>query len=1520
MKKLEFMRRSSAFALVSALYFQGGVAFADDTEIFFGSQAVGDAARPNVLFILDDSGSMAWCVNRNSDSCGESKSRMRVLKDTMTNLLNTTSGVNIGLMVLNNSAQTSGDAALPRLLQPVANIEAPVNFKLASPEIKVSTDDASRYNGSTNVTDPTLLMGYVNSPSATNVVMRSLGAPNIYSNDNSTYYLRSDGTFTYSCSVKMPATGQCLDGPSNTINANSSASGRNGLLLFRNINIPSAAVINSAILELKPTGGNASTSFDIYLVNSKTPGAFNDSSPIDLSMFTAKSTVTSAKLGTGVHQLNITSQIQALQNVAPTANPLGDIAVALRSKTATDFKYLVGDDPAAPVLTINYTYVPNPSTARTTGLRFQTVSIPQGAQVTNASLSFVPASSDDRNVSFSVQAENTGNAASFSTGEDFTGRAKTSAKNWTPAAWRTENPPVYADDVADVTSQVQEVVNNSSWCGNNAMAFFLTPNGGDGARTAFSQDGNDGLKPMLSVSYTGGDTGCMKPIVELNLIDEKDDGRQYRYSGSYPKEVSLTDSSLYFTDTNTYLGLRYQKVPFKKNAGVESVTVVVTPSSLAGTSATADVYFEKKADSAGFVASSGNIGDRTPTTAKASCTFTSKGPGIPVTCESAQLKTALSEVLGLSGWADGNSLSLIMKQTSGSSSLGLTAFELNKANSVSLQVKLSSTAGLSESSYKTRDYLKNVVSNMKANSGTPLVDRIYQAAQYYTDLPGKHKGPTSPIQSSCQANYLVVMTDGQANGNSSATISGAKALTGGGCVSRDSGEQRDGETCGVELAKWLRNTDQSNNLDEDNTVTTHTVGFALQASAGAKKFLADVAAAGGGKAYTADDANQLANAFNSIIQEALATDTTFVSATAPVNSFNRQDHKDQLYFSLFRPGNTDRWPGNLKRYKMDTSSGSPVIVDGDGASAVDPNTGFFKKNARSFWSSTADGPNVVQGGAASKLPNPSSRVLFTNKADGTLTALNNSLTPSLLGVSTTADRDALVNYIRGYEPGSTSVLRMALGDPIHATPSLISYSCASVASDGSCLGEQQSAIIGTNEGFVQVFDTNTGVEQSAFMPAELLGNIKRLNANANTGNLSHLYGMDNTVTVWSNDINNNNVIDGSDFVYAYASMGRGGRSIYALNVTNPTSPQLLWTIQGGSGSYSRLGQTWSAPVKTKIKVGSTITDVLVFAGGYDPNQDSVSSRTTDTQGNDLFIVNAKTGALLWSASAAGVNMQYSAPGKVRVTSLEKDAAGRPVLNKDQLATQLFVGDMGGQIWRFVINNGSTGNALASGKVFASVAGSGAANARRFYQEPELALLNVNNVPNLTVSIGSGYRGHPLDKIIEDRFYTFRTTDLTGTGSTVLSESDLYNATSLETITQAQQDALLNKQGWYINLTRNGEKVLSNAMAIGGDLYFNTYQPVVAQNSCRPTQGVSRGYRVRLLDSSAVGDTRFSVLKGVALPSNPQVFCKGDSCWAYNDPSQLIPTTGGSGGAGRPDDPEEYPMGNVSRMYWTDKQD
>lgn len=1503
-----FLRGALASAFASSLILQAAITHADDTEIFFGGSAIAEGIRPNVLFILDDSGSMQG-------------TRMTQLKTAFNTIINNAGAINVGVMALN---KTDTSSTPNRLLSPVRYINESINTKLSTPAIIVSGDDASHLDtGTTNIDDPTLVMGHTGN-SATSI-SRSLGSASAYSTDYASYYVVSKSSVEYACSAKIEDKGTvCPSGKKDEINSRSGTSSNynDGLLLFRNLNVPKGVIISSAKLILTPTTSGTVRPFSVKIENTKTAAAFNNDDTItgrDFSNTNLNTDIITPVLAAGEITFDLTGKFQNLQNLAPAANPIADVALRLRGTGNNDYKWNLGDGAAnSPRLEITWTG--SESVSRKTGLRFQNVAIPQGAVITSARIDFVPAASDDRSVTFNVTAQDSDDALLFDT-SNFTRSKTTTSVTWAPTEWRTTSPQVYAEGPT-VTGLVQTVVDRSGWCGNNSMAFFIDPASGTGSRTAFSVDAGKDLQPVLNVSYTGGDTGCLDPILDISLFDAKDDAHQ---SGT---TVNLTSTTLPFTAS--HIATRYQKVPVKQGATVKSAQIFVTPNNT--TNGAATLSFQDTGNSAAFTASNNNLSSRT-LTSTTNCTIIPSGAGarVEANCTADGIKNLLQGIFARSDWADGNALTLMLKPTSGTG-LSLRSYDNSVASSIVLRIKLAS-GDLGTNSYTIRDYTNGIVQALPASGGTPIVPTLYNAAAYLAQKPGKHSGSApSPITSACQANYLVLLTDGEANGAASTTEkNGINSLVGkSGTDTCDGDSTNSHEKCGRSIVEWMVTQDMAD-YEGLNTVTTHTIGFNTSNNATATNFLNNLARLGGGTAYQAENAADLANAFDAIVQQALATNTSFVNSSAPVNSFNRADNLDQLYFALFKPSETDRWAGNLKRYRLRTDGSVATIVDADNSPAIDKNTGFFKSNARSFWSSTQDGSDITKGGAAEKLPAPGSRKLYTYLGGSmqNLVDTNANITATHLGDSAmgTDARANLLKYIRGYDTNNTA-LRQAMGDPIHSSPRLVTYSCQTYT-NGVCTAPNINAIMGSNEGFIHSFDAGTGVEDFAFMPEALLPNIKQLRTNAGSSSSKpRRYGMDNSVTLWTNDANRDGVINGTgEFVYAYATMGRGGRNIYALDITSKSSPKLLWQIiQGSTPGFDHLGQTWSAPAKTRIQVGGTIRDVLIFGGGYDPDQDelniSTSTYAADDIGNAIYIVDAKTGEKLWSAGAGAGHtttlpkMKYSIPSSVRVIDLEEGLRADP----EQLTDQFFVGDMGGQVWRFFINNGSSGSSLvtpggtAGDGVFASIGGTTAASARRFYNEPDVALLNVKGTLALTVNIGSGYRGHPLNEYIVDRFYSFRTTSLfkdNEQGTQV--ERDLYDATTDLNGGSSFEDPNI---GWYITLTRSGEKVLSRALTAGGELYFNTYEPSASTAACSASVGINRSYAVSLLyatparytvnaDGSITYGDRAETSNSGGIAGDPQLFCTGDNCWVLPDPSI---------------DPMEAKIPPLGKTYWTDKLD
>lgn len=350
-------------------------------------------------------------------------------------------------------------------------------------------------------------------------------------------------------------------------------------------------------------------------------------------------------------------------------------------------------------------------------------------------------------------------------------------------------------------------------------------------------------------------------------------------------------------------------------------------------------------------------------------------------------------------------------------------------------------------------------------------------------------------------------------------------------------------------------------------------------------------------------------------------------------------------------------------------------------------------------------------------------------------------------------------------------------------------------------------------------------------------------------------------------------------------MRRGGKNYYALDVSDRDKPVLLWTIKGGSGDFVELAETWSAATHAKIKVSGVATDVLVFGGGYDINQDSNEKSIDDNEGRAIFIVDAKTGAKIWQAGPPGSAAGGADPDLVLPQMTNSIPADIAVIdtNSDGLHDRLYVGDMRAQLWRIDLNNENSGasklakdiNGDDMGGIIAKLGDGGKTHAkdnRRFYSQPDVSLSTTGQYYN--IAIGSGYRAHPLDLDIHDSFYMVRdpftmdqirnrvTTDLyitpdgtLGLDGTMFDATD-YLFTGTDEVIATARASLSKSYGCYIKLddrsktdTFIGEKSLSKSLTFGGEVLFSTYTPTASSSasSCSPSQGQARLYTVNIED-------------------------------------------------------------------------
>ncbi len=742
----------------------------------------------------------------------------------------------------------------------------------------------------------------------------------------------------------------------------------------------------------------------------------------------------------------------------------------------------------------------------------------------------------------------------------------------------------------------------------------------------------------------------------------------------------------------------------------------------------------------------------------------------------------------------------------------------------------------------------------------------------------------SPIANQCQPNHIVLLTDGAANWNRvSDEIADMIGMDRDDCDSAGDTDLR----CGVDLTRYLATQDQVDDatLADEQTVTTHVIGFNFSTS-----WLEDLASAGGGGYHTAASASDLTAVLSNITSTVLNANTTFTAPVATINQFNRLNHKDEIYFAVFRPEETRRWPGNVKKYKLAVVNDERnVIVDASNNPAIDPATGFFKEASKDLLDGSVGTPteySVEAGGVGMKVATSNRKVYTWLRSQGNIELLtsavnnlhesNSLITKAALGVvddtSSSDDEDertAILQWARGYD-AATNSMRQGVGDPLHSRPVVVSYS-----------DTDAKIFFGTNEGFLHAFDAEDGSDLFSFMPEELLGNLKP-QYNGDSG--EHIYGVDGPVTFWTHDkdpdpndatVGPNGVIQASDGDEAYLFFGlrRGGSSYYALDIVNPEVPSVAWDFKSGDTGFEELGQSWARPIKTVVRVNAgTVASpvpvdkhVLFISGGYDDSQDAdtagaAKTRSVDNIGRAIYMVDAQKGTLLWKADINDYPaMKYSIPASVAVADTDQSGT----------ADQIYVGDMGGQVWRFDIDNGAVvsnidtyyGDNFIKGGVIADLATSSAdanvASARRFYHSPDVALSKEGTNTFVAVTIGSGWRAKPNDKEVTDRFYMLRVTSpysaLDFNSFTTITEDRMADLTN--TIGTAASAAVrgASSQSWYITMENSGEKVLSTPLTIGGAVIFTTYEPNATLVDCVPTPGTSREYVLKLTDATPVID-------------------------------------------------------------------
>jgi len=439
-----------------------------------------------------------------------------------------------------------------------------------------------------------------------------------------------------------------------------------------------------------------------------------------------------------------------------------------------------------------------------------------------------------------------------------------------------------------------------------------------------------------------------------------------------------------------------------------------------------------------------------------------------------------------------------------------------------------------------------------------------------------------------------------------------------------------------------------------------------------------------------------------------------------------------------------------------------------------------------------------------------------------------------------ASGENLVNYLRGqfqFEDRPDNDLRLfrkreqVLGAPVNAQPVYVGAPAFRYADlnygeyrDRVAVDRPGAVYLAANDGMLHAFDAVTGRERWAFIPGGVLPELWRIAEKSFDKNFRYL--LDGTPVV--GDIcpaAPNAACKAEDWrTVLVAGLGAAGREYYALDITQPDQPRLLWHIN--ADIEPQLGYAVGKPIITKQRDG---TWVVLISSGY--------NNVSPGNGHGvLFIVNAVTGVIM-NRIDTGVGTSANPAGLAQLNVWVDNLL-------DNTAERAYGGDLLGNVWRFDIsamaNDAPASQISKQAVLLASLTRNGLA--QPITTRPELSLVRVGGQDLPLISVGTGrYLGTSDvgDKSVQS-IYTFRDfLDGTGLGDVrqrpamvrkqwVASDNARLRAVSGERI-----DWLTN-DGWYLDLdaqANSGERVILVPEQQLGML--SVISSVPDSNACRP---------------------------------------------------------------------------------------
>lgn len=369
-----------------------------------------------------------------------------------------------------------------------------------------------------------------------------------------------------------------------------------------------------------------------------------------------------------------------------------------------------------------------------------------------------------------------------------------------------------------------------------------------------------------------------------------------------------------------------------------------------------------------------------------------------------------------------------------------------------------------------------------------------------------------------------------------------------------------------------------------------------------------------------------------------------------------------------------------------------------------------------------------------------------------------------------------------------------------------------VTAKRSAAARPNLVMVGSNNGFMHAFDTATGDEVFAYLPAS----ARRQLGDIALPTFTHRYLMDGDLTAVDAQVG------GTWSTVLVGSTGRGGRSVFALDITNPQSfsgSNVLWELEGGSdtGQNPDLGHVIG---RSQVMYGEDDKWYAVFGNGVN----SVNSNPV------LMIVDLETGVPISLTANDGGDLTN---GLINVALVDADGNGK--------IDTVYGGDLQGNLWKFDLSDDSASSwevAFSGNPMFtAKVSG---------VPQPITGGIDVaRGAGGLMVFFGTGryLAGEDAEtgaNPLMQSLYGVR--DNTAQSGGVRADLQVQQVTALVTSPGRDTRTTTNnpvnygsQRGWYLDLavggTAAGERFIGDPDVRGGVVFFPTLQ--TGGDRCQP---------------------------------------------------------------------------------------